>query len=137
MVRVSFLQRGICLFGGCLLSLIRISLSSHWHDYSRHHTPGPLFLWLPEFTNAVRRKEPDQPPTSSPITLESPCICKKEKGSLIIQMSKDRWVHQTLLKALKAMSSYSSHKIGSGLLFFSKIYRGLARREKFGIQFWQ
>lgn len=40
-------------------------------------------------------------------------------------------------KDLKAMLSDSSHKIGSGLMFFSKTYRSLAIKEKFGIQFQQ
>ena len=39
-----------------------------------------------------------------------------------------------LFKALKTILSGSSHKIGLRLLF-SKIYRDLAIREKFGIQF--
>lgn len=33
------------------------------------------------------------------------------------------------VKTLKAMPSFSSHAIGSGFLFFSKIHRGLAIRD--------
>ena len=40
-------------------------------------------------------------------------------------------------KTLKAMLLCSSHKIVWELLLLSKTTRGLAFREKFGIQFWQ
>ena len=52
-----------------------------------------------------------------------PFHIQKEKGNLIIGIP----------KALKAMLSSSSHKIEFGLL----LLRGLAVREKFGIQFWR
>ena len=62
-------------------------------------------------------------------------IYKKEKGNLIIEGLKGRSVYKLYFRALKTMPSGCSHKIGSGLLF-SKAYRGLAIREKFGIHFW-
>ena len=61
-------------------------------------------------------------------------ISKKEKGNLNIAMPKSRWVHESPLR-LKTRLSSSSHKIELGLFLFSKTYRGLAMREKFGSDF--
>ena len=40
--------------------------------------------------------------------------------NLVIGMPKEMWFIELSFKVLKAISSSSSHKIGSGLLFFSK-----------------
>jgi len=51
--------------------------------------------------------------------------CSREVGSL------------NYLEGLKVYVIWLFPYYGSGLLFFSKTYRGLSIREKFGIQFWQ
>lgn len=61
-------------------------------------------------------------------------ILKKEKGNLITGMPRASGFIRFFFKALKTILSGSSHKIMSGLLFFSKTARDLATREKFRIQ---
>ena len=63
-------------------------------------------------------------------------IYKNGKGNLIVGCPRVCGFIKLSFKALKAILSGSSHKIVLGLLF-SKIYRHLAVREKFGIQFQQ
>lgn len=110
-------------------------LSSHWHKYSTHHSPGSHISGAPRVPHWVKRVEPDQPVTSSPTTSE---VLTQPLGSnlnpLLPPLTSSRKVCKSLAGEFVTFACLSL-----SLYFIQRFYhlQSQASQNSLAIQTWQ